>query len=442
MEEKELQEKTTESTSKWGQSDLFPKPLPAIGLMVFLTFCACILVFFFLFRYQGFTEGWAKLFHVLQPIVFGTVIAYLVNPFEKFFEKKILTYGEKKGKTGEKFKKLARYLGITCGLLVFLAIVIGTISIVIPRLVSTIFGLVENLPNQIETLRIWLEEQTDNPAVANTVAGNLSIITNFLENWFEENIVPEIKTYIASFTTSIMNFFRGMLNLIIGFIVAVYILTSKEKFAGQFKKVVYAFIPVHYGNKVIRIFRKSNEIFGGFIVGKIIDSLIIGIIAFVVLSLMKLPYAVLLATIVGVTNIIPLFGPFIGAVPCLIILVLENPLHALSFLVFIIILQQVDGNIIGPKILGSSTGLSSFWVIFAILIGGGFFGVPGMLLGVPVFAVIYYLIERWIAFRLHRKNLPLSTADYVQAVKIDSKTNEIIYPENIFEEELDQIENE
>lgn len=208
-----------------------------------------------------------------------------------------------------------------------------------------------------------------------------------------------------------------------------YVLASKEKFAGQAKKILYAtFKPVR-ANVILETIRKSNEIFGGFISGKILDSAIIGVLAYIVLSIMKMPDTILVAVIIGVTNVIPFFGPFIGAVPSFLIIVLQNPVQGLYFLIFVFILQQIDGNIIGPKILGDSTGLSSFWVVFAIMIFGGLWGFVGMLLGVPIMAVIYYVAQRTVSYFLRKRGLTDATDDYIELERVDKTTNEMIYPE-------------
>ena len=204
-------------------------------------------------------------------------------------------------------------------------------------------------------------------------------------------------------------------------------MASQEKFAGQAKKIIYAIFKPVRANVVVETVRKSNEIFGGFISGKILDSAIIGVIAYIVLAIMKMPDTMLVAVIIGVTNIIPFFGPFIGAIPSFIIIVLQNPVQGLYFLIFVIILQQVDGNIIGPKILGDSTGLSSFWVVFAILVFGGLWGFPGMLLGVPIMAVIYYIVSNVVTYSLKKRGIPETEIDYVNLARIDKHTNQPVY---------------
>ena len=241
------------------------------------------------------------------------------------------------------------------------------------------------------------------------------------------DLLPKSNTYLTSITTGLINVFKVLLNIIVGLIVSVYLLFSKETFIGQFKKLNYALFKPKKANIVIQTARKSNEIFGGFISGKILDSMIIGIICYIVLLIMKMPYPVLVSVIVGVTNIIPFFGPFIGAVPSFIIIVLANPIQGLYFLIFVVILQQVDGNIIGPNILGDSTGLSPFWVIFAIMVGGGLFGFAGMLLGVPTFAVIYYIMQEILRYFLRKRDLPQDSSQYIELEKINVATNQPQY---------------
>ena len=234
-------------------------------------------------------------------------------------------------------------------------------------------------------------------------------------------------TYVASFTTGVISAFRMFFNFVIGLVIALYLLVGKETFIGQGKKILYAVLPAKAGNNALRLLRVSHQLFGGFISGKIVDSAIIGVICYVGLIILKIPYSLLVAAIVGVTNVVPFFGPFIGAVPSFILIALAEPMKGLYFLVFVLALQQVDGNIIGPKILGDSTGLSSFWVIFAILVGGGLFGFMGMLFGVPTFAVIYWLIREIVAYTLRKRRLPEETRDYIKMENVDIKSGKLHY---------------
>ncbi len=428
-------EEEKDNEKKDGESKLNRKTLFSIGLTVFLTFFACNIVFFLFYRYEGFTDGWNNLLIVLQPVLFGMLGAYLVNPIMKAYEAKMLPYFLKKTKDEVKTKHRVRNVTITLGLITFLAIITLMILIIVPQMVSNIADLTKSVPKEIAQMTAWMQANSDSPVIT-WLSDTMRDVADTLVDLLKSISFTTGITYVTSFASGVYIAIRSIINLIIGLIVAVYLLQTKEAFIGQGKKIIYALFKPETGNKIIHTMRRSNEIFGGFVIGKIIDSMIIGVIAFIALSIMKLPYPALLASIIAVTNIIPIFGPFIGAIPCLILVVLANPLQALYLLIFIIVLQQVDGNIIGPKILGDSTGLSSFWVIFSILVAGGFFGLPGMILGVPVFAVIYYLLKKLFEGKLKKKDLPTKTKDYVRAVKMDVETHQLRYPEDLGEDEI------
>jgi len=439
-EEKKLDQQEQQEKKEGG---LRPdrRTLFSIGLTVFLTFFACNIVFFLFYRYKGFSDAWNNLLIVLQPVLFGILGAYLVNPIMKAYEAKMLPYFLKKTKNAGRTKRRVRNVTITLGLITFLAIIALIIMIIIPQMVSNIADLTKSVPREMAQLTAWMEANSDSPVII-WLSESLQSIADSLVSFLKNISFSTGLDYVTSFANGVYIEVSSLINLIIGLIVAVYLLQTKEAFIGQGKKIVYALFKPETGNKIIHTMRRSNEIFGGFVIGKIIDSMIIGVISYVVLSIMRLPYPALLATIIGVTNVIPIFGPFIGAIPCLILVVLANPLQALYLLIYIIIIQQVDGNIIGPKILGDSTGLSSFWVIFSILVAGGFFGLPGMLFGVPVFAVLYYLLKKLFEGKLRKKDLPTNTTDYVRAVKMDVNTRKLRYPEDMREDELAQEQEE
>lgn len=220
-------------------------------------------------------------------------------------------------------------------------------------------------------------------------------------------MMPQINAIVKTVSLSMLSFAKAVWNLVIGLIISIYLLASKERFVSQGKKLLYAFWDTRQANVIMEDFRLIDSTFGGFISGKILDSAIIGVLCFVVVSIMKMPYPMLISVIVGVTNIIPFFGPFIGAVPCALLILMVNPMQCLYFIIFIWILQQFDGNFLGPKILGDSTGLSGFWIIFSITIFSGLMGVPGMILGVPIFAVFYALIKRYVNRSLQKRACPI-----------------------------------
>jgi predicted PurR-regulated permease PerM len=284
------------------------------------------------------------------------------------------------------------------------------------------------MPSYVESFVVWISESgLADTEMAVFIADFVNNAAEEIEIWAKTEILPLAQQYITQITSGVLSIVKTVLNFLIGIIAMIYIMSIQESLVGQSKKIIYAIFPAKKGNVIIDTVRKSNKIFGGFVIGKIIDSAIIGVIAYVGCLLMKMPSALLVAFIIGVTNVIPFFGPFIGAVPSIALVLIQSPIHALYLAIFILILQQVDGNIIGPKILGESTGLSAFWVLTSILIAGGLFGFFGMLLGVPVFAVIYYIIQQILNYRMKTRNLSEKTEEYISLVEIDEKTNEMKY---------------
>lgn len=416
------------SPKKANKADWDMKKYVVIASVTFITFCCCILFFFLIYRYHGFTQFFQKLMGVLQPIIIGFVVAYLINPVMIFLEKALNKFLMPRMKNEKKVKKLSRSIGVTGALLFLLLIIFLLLEMIIPQLIKSIQNMLVSLPSEINSFTIWVKTfLADQNELATTVENTLVSAANFLENFLQTQLLPQATTYIASITTGVISIAKLLFNFIIGLIVSVYILMTKETFVGQGKKVVYALFNPKTGNIIIRTVRKSNQIFGGFISGKILDSVIIGLLCYIVLVIMHMPYSLLVSVIVGVTNVIPFFGPYIGAIPSAILIILADPIMGIYFLIFILILQQIDGNIIGPKILGDSTGLNSFWVVFAILIGGGLFGILGMILGVPVFAVIYYIARQIIAYVLRKKNLPEHTADYITMDEMNEQTGVLKY---------------
>lgn len=404
------------------------RPYLAMGLTAFIVIIASISVFFLIYRYHGLSANLSRLLGILQPVLIGMVIAYLINPVVKFEEKYLFPVLKKHMKKERKAKKTARTLSVIGALLFVLLIVAVLLNMVIPELYSSIERMVTQLPKQVESFLAWVENYVSSDSeVSNYLEQGLNKGLEFFENWAKTDFLPQTRDMLTSVTSGVISVIRLLLNIIIGIVISVYILISKELFVGQAKKIVYALLPADKGNVIIDTVRKGNEIFGGFISGKILDSAIIGVLCFVGLYFLKMPYVMLVSVIVGVTNVVPFFGPYIGAVPSTILIMLANPIQGLYFVIFILVLQQLDGNIIGPRILGESTGLSSFWVVFAILVGGGLFGFLGMVMGVPVFATLYYIIQKLIAYILRRKGLPEETKHYTEVIRVDPASNKLDY---------------
>ncbi len=399
-----------------------------MGISFFLTFVACVLFFFIVLRYQQFAAIIGQLIHAAQPIIMGLVIAYLINPVMKFCERHVLRLLTKKMKSEKKAKKAARIIGVTGAIVFLLAVIALMIAAIVPSVVNSITTLAETMPKHVESFTEMLEKKhIGNSKVTALLESGVDWFTTNMDELAQDLLVPTAQTYIVQITTGVISGVKTVCNFVIGIVVAIYAMMIQETLQGQSKKIVYAIFKPRYGNVIIHTVRKSSKIFGGFISGKIIDSAIIGVLCYIGCLILRMPDSMLIAVIIGVTNIIPFFGPIIGAIPTVLLVLIQDPWKALYLLIFIIFLQQLDGNVIGPKILGDSTGLSSFWVMFAILFSGSMWGFFGMLLGVPSFAVVYYIVGKAARYGVSKKHLPESTEAYIKARGVNEKTNTLRY---------------
>ena len=373
---------------------------------------AAVTIYFVFQNFSGIKSAFSTLVKVLQPFIFGFVLAFLLNLPMVFVENRLLKLAERPRKDGKEKKppkkKLIRALSFLASLLFLILVIALFVVSIAPQLVQSINGFVSNLKTYVESLNVFVTDLADrfhvDSDLINSIMPSFDQLVNYVFGLLQSS-VPQVVSITSQVTST-------LLNTLIGLIVSVYFLADKENFVARSKKVLYAFLKRERADRVIRVAALSNRTFTGFVSGKLIDSLLIGIICFVGLTAMRMPYSLLISVIVGVTNIIPFFGPVIGAVPSVLIVLLVDPRKALLLLIFIVALQQFDGNILGPRILGDSTGLPNFWVMFAIIVGGGLFGFTGMLVSVPVFAVIYALLREALANRLKSRGLPFKTADY------------------------------
>ena len=355
---------------------------------------------------RGFT---GTVLAILRPFVYGFVIAFLLNSPVKYFDKCLCSF--------LKHNKLRRALSVLLVMVIFAVLISLLMAFLVPQLIDSIVTLVKNVQdfalNLDHYMEIWvnaLDKQFHiDPELYQQLLGTWEQILSFSSSLFLSG-VQRLLGLTGQVTSGVVDFFVAL-------IISVYLLMSREEFFAQLRKVLYALFSKKTVEKLLYVGRLTNTTFNGFINGKLIDSLIIGILAFICLSIMKMPYALLISVIIGVTNVVPFFGPFIGAIPSAFIIFIVNPIQAIWFLLFILILQQIDGNIIGPEILGGTTGLPAIWVMFAILVGGGLAGFAGMILGVPTVAVLYTLFKAYVRQRLETKKLPLGTGDYVDGGK-------------------------
>lgn len=405
------------------------------SMTMFFVVAACILFYFALLRLSEISKTVRMILAVLKPIIYGMVIAYLLNPLVRWVEQKMMHFLEKRFPKFKKKEAFSRGCGIFLAIVLLIVVIVELLNMMIPQLYVSIRDMIFNVPSQMNTfVKAFNKMHSSNTTVGMMLENVIEEATTFVQTWMRTDLMDKVNEWMTQLTAGVVLMVKEILNLIIGIIVSIYILFSKEKFAKQSKKVIYAIFKPDDANLILHLAGKSNEIFGGFIIGKIIDSAIIGVLCFIGLSIMDMPYTLLVSVVVGVTNVIPFFGPYIGAIPSVILILLADPVKGLYFLIFILILQQFDGNILGPKILGNSTGLSSFWVVFSILIGGGLFGIPGMILGVPTFAVIYYIVNMLVNNRLKRKKLPTDTSEYDKYGYVDSDGNYIRTDKNIKDE--------
>ena len=402
------------------------------GIVAFCVVAAGIALYM-LIRKWGAVGGVISLvFKSLRPITYGLLFAYILNPLMRTIEKhlvspafeKMLKNNRARAKSFSRASSIFLTWGITITALLILA------ELVVPELYSSIESLVISLPGYANHLIDLIGELLNkNPDVQeflmSSVKGFTTDITDIADKL--KNIIPNINTLITGVSSSVMDIFRMLLNILIGVIVSVYVLKDKEKLAAQSKRLLYSFFSVKKANSVIAVTRLTNDKFGNFITGKIFDSIIIGVLCFIILTIFRIPYTALVSVVVGVTNVIPFFGPFIGAIPSALLILLAEPIKCLTFVIIIIALQQFDGNILGPKILGSSTGVSSFWVMFSILVGSGLFGFWGMLCGVPVFAVVYAIVSESCRCSLEERGLDYSTEEFKSIDHLSDKTEKPIY---------------
>ena len=396
------------------------------GVTAVAVIVCCILVVMVFLRWNTVCAAAHAVNVILAPITYGAMLAYLLTPVYNAIRKATERLLKRMIKDQKERNKYTRTLA-TVGSLCFLGIVvIGLISMIIPQLWVSISGIINSIPAFAQTVSQWIEETfANNPEVESTVMGIYNQAMEKLISWTQStaDLIPNIERVVTGLYTGVINVIAWLKNVLIGVIVMLYLLNMKELLCAQAKKIVYGVFPVTVANNVIERFRFIHQIFGGFIIVKLIDSLIIGILTFMVMSFLQMPYTLLISVIIGVTNVIPFFGPFIGAIPSALLLLLVSPKQCIWFLVMILVIQQFDGNILGPKILGNTTGLSSFWVLFSILFFGGLLGALGMIIGVPLFAVIYRLVADFIEGNLKRKKLSEKTTDYHGLDHIENTKN-------------------
>ena len=356
-----------------------------------------VVFFFILYRMQGIGTALDNVLDILSPFIYGGVMAYLLRPvcnyYESAFEKLL----------PQKLKRFSGTVAVTLSLITGLLVVYALIIMIAPQLYESIKTIWNTLPERVAQFTAWLSATFgEDEEILRFLDTAYKEMYTTLDTWAKDTLVPYVTNIVSGVGASVWKVLLFMKNFLIGLIVAVYLLASRKRFKKQGVMLIRSTLKPRWADLMLNEIAFVDRMFGGFIDGKIVDSAIIGVLCYIGCVIFKFPNALLVSAIVGITNVIPFFGPFIGAVPSILLILIESPIKALWFAIFVLVLQQLDGNVIGPKILGDRTGLSSFWVLFSIILFGGLWGLVGMVICVPLFAVIYDLLKKLVYRGLQR----------------------------------------
>ena len=381
-----------------------------IGITGAAILASGILCAFVLFKMRIIIELLKGITGILKPFLYGAVIAYLLAPLcNKIEEKLFQTFP----KANRKAKRFICFIAIVISLCVALAIVWMVIMLIIPQVWDSVMKIIDMVPQKITILNNWIEHMLENqPELQAYFEEFANQAESHINSLLNVDTIQKVQSIINSLSVQVFGVLGVLKNISLGFLISAYLLGSRKLFGAQAGLILHGIFPDKWAEIIEEEIRYTDKMFNGFLVGKIIDSAIIGLLCFAGLSFMGFEAPAFIGVIIGITNIIPFFGPFIGAIPCGLLLLLENPMHCLYFIIFIFVLQQLDGNVIGPKILGNTTGVSSFWVLFSILLFGGMWGVVGMVIGVPLFAVIYDIIRKMVYRGLRKHKRESMITDY------------------------------
>lgn len=386
-----------------------------------------ILFYFTILRFDNIIKIIGKILYIFRPLLYGIIIAFILTQSFNFFNRKFTKLLSKRSKDTIKVKKESKIISISISILILLLILFWIFYLLIPKLLISVVGIVEMLPDSIVKVESWLENiLKGNPAIENIILTMINDSSKSILSYLSEGILPKMENIVTTVTVGLNGMYEFLRDFTIGIVFSVYLLINKNKYVSEMKKFIYTFLGIKKGNSLLQGARYSYKIINGFIKGKLLTSVALGIVCYIAMILFKMPYAALISLIVAITNIIPFFGPIIGWVPGVILLLLINPIQALYFTIIIIVLQQIEGNILSPKIVGDSIGLSGFWVLFSIMIFGGIFGLVGMIIGVPIFAIFYHFASYQLKKYLAKKDLPSETADYEDLKYIDETTKKVV----------------
>ena len=384
---------------------------------IFMGLIICALLIIILLKYIEIFSALSVALKGLQAFIFGILFACIMSPMVRGFEN---IFGKKLSTPENPRPRLIRGIAVALSVSITVFAIIAVIILVIPQVGVTVENIIPSFRNMVNGFNDWVKGLSDTEVWLYRIYPFIKEVTDYISKWILNNFGIGTELF-AAVTTGIVSAVNIIINIFVGLILSVYLLLSKEKLFAQIEKLCMAIFKKKWGSQVMDVIDEGARIFSGFFGAKILEAILMGLICFAGMMIIQLPYATLVSVLVGVANIIPFFGPYIGTIFGAALIVLVNPWQALYFIIFMIILVQFDGNFMGPKILGHSTGLSAMWVIVSILFFGGAFGIPGMFVGVPVFAWIYYIVKKVCENILKRQDLPISTDDYIKKREEEAK---------------------
>ncbi|MCR5431675.1 MAG: AI-2E family transporter [Lachnospiraceae bacterium] len=405
------------------------------GVMAFLVLAAAIVLIFLFVQKEDFSDILSKLGSALSPVLVGGIMAYVMNPLMSFFDRKISHFLLKRVRKKRRALSVSRVVSLILTLVLVVVIIGVLVYMLVPEITSTFDKLADEVPGQANNFLDWFRGTVgDGSWIGNMLATGVEKITKWIEDFIDNGLFTFAGGLLESVYSGVVSAFGIIYNILIGLVFSIYILLSKERFTASIKKLIYSVFKRKRANRIVRTARDCHRKFTGAITGKVLDSVIVGVICFVGMTLFNFPYVALISVIVGVTNLIPFFGPYIGAVPSALLILFVDPLQCLWFVIFIIVLQQIDCNILDPRIVGDSIGLSAFWVLFACVVFGSLFGIWGLLLGVPATACLQMIFGEIMDNRLHKKGLPTDTDEYMAIDNVDETEMIVINTGSVVED--------
>ena len=381
-----------------------------IGITGAAILASGILCAFVLFKMPVIISVLKGITEILKPFLYGVVFAYLLAPLCNKIEEKLFQFFPK---AKAKARRFICFIAIVISLCVAIAVIWLIIMMIIPQVWDSVMKIIQMVPQKLIVVNNWIEHMLENqPELQAYFEEFSSQAESNIDSLLNVDTIQKVQSIINSLSVQLFGVLGVVKNIFLGLLISAYLLGSRKLFGAQAGLILHGVFSDKWAKIIEEEIRYTDKMFNGFLVGKIIDSAIIGLLCFAGTSIMGFEAPAFISVIIGITNIIPFFGPFIGAIPCGVLLLLENPMHCLYFIIFIFVLQQLDGNVIGPKILGNTTGVSSFWVLFAILLFGGMWGVVGMVIGVPLFAVIYDIIRKLVYRGLRKHKRESMITDY------------------------------